>query len=501
MANLSSSESHDSSSEPMVDPSSQSSNSSIDSSNSSSESSESSSESSESSSESSESSSESSESSSESSSSESSSSESSSSESSSSESSDSSSKSSDSSSKLSDSDDLRHQQHWHQGDRVVQGFKQLISKYSRNAIIDYRPQQSINANISTVSVDDHVNSKQFLLDRLQSSLLPLLHHQINVLSLALNPSEITDEPGSKLQLISEIQSELERITDQIQHIITSVYPESLCTPHRADDQHLGSLKSYRLCHLKRAFQSYGGGFLGTLCLISRWAYRLIHEIQLSSKKLSRRSSCGVSRDSLDEYIPCALRSIGSAIMILRGSELDVAQNLWPAKLRSMDTIWEMPISIPGINGLRRIRSVSREPALKLAKLSIPIKKLCKIFFLKISRRGINLKALPYSTKMSSVQIESLAGSIVIVKDELHKFHSQLSSGYEEHVDTSRSQLLKMAATLKTHLDTPMVLILSHFVHTTDFPDKEYYHSWFCAWHGLYQLAIHNFTNFTNQAFK
>ncbi|OAV92878.1 hypothetical protein PTTG_08999 [Puccinia triticina 1-1 BBBD Race 1] len=408
--------------------------------------------------------------------------------------SDSSAELSDSGAELSDSsesiDHLKYQQYWYLGDRVSEGFRHLISKYSPNTI--HRRNQS--------SFDVEVNSKQVLLDRLESSLLPLLRQQITALSRLLSPSVLMEDPGTKLQLLLEMQPELERTIDQIISIVNTVFPELVSTANRADDQHLGRLKSYRLQYLKIAFLDDEEGFLTELGLISRRAYRLIQEMKLSSKKLARSNSHEIYRSWLDTHVQYALLSINSAIVSLSGSDLDVAQDFWPAELSAIERrIWSITANanLPPTmesNGQLGARSFTRKPALQLAKLSIPIMKLSRIFFLKTSKRGLNSKGLPFFTNMSSVQIQTLADSIKIVDGELDDFYSQLNADNTDDLAIISRELLDTAARLKNYLDIPMVLLLFHFVHTKDFPDKDYYHSWLCDWHSLFQFAINKFIN-------
>ncbi|OAV88731.1 hypothetical protein PTTG_28944 [Puccinia triticina 1-1 BBBD Race 1] len=241
-----------------------------------------------------------------------------------------------------------------------------------------------------------------------------------------------------------MQPELERTIDQIISIVNTVFPELVSTANRADDQHLGKLKSYRLQYLKIAFLDDEEGFLTKLGLISCRAYRLIQKMKLSSKKLARSNSHKIYRSWLDTHIQYALLSINSAIVSLSGSDLDVAQDFWPAELSAIERrIWSITANANLLltmesNGQLGARRFTRKPALQLANL---------LFF----------------TKMSSVQIQTLADSIKIVDGELDDFYSTLNADNTDNLAIISRELLDTAARLKNYLDIPMVLLLFHFV--------------------------------------
>ncbi|WAR63422.1 hypothetical protein PtB15_17B21 [Puccinia triticina] len=310
-----------------------------------------------------------------------------------------------------------YQQHWHQGDLVVQGFRRLHSKYSLRP--NESPAESLQESLSSLSLDNEAEFKPVLLDQLQFHLLPLLLRQITSLAQSLNRFSLINDPGPTLQLILEIQAELEPTIDHIQSNITTIFPGSISSPHRADDNHLGVFKSYRLGYLKCLFNQ--SGLLFNLRIISLRGYELIQEIKLSSEKPEDKSGDDPPPpDELGNYLQRTLHLINSAIMYVKGSELDIAQEFWRLQLRPMQSVIEEmaamanPQSNSTNDGQRPMmmgKQLDHEPAIHLARLLIPIIKLCKIFFVKISKRGMNSKRLPVFTKMSSEQIQSLADSM------------------------------------------------------------------------------------------
>ncbi|WAR52059.1 hypothetical protein PtB15_1B498 [Puccinia triticina] len=378
-----------------------------------------------------------------------------------------------------------YQQHWHQGDLVVQGFRRLASKYPPQP--NDSPNQSVDEALSTLSLDGEAKFKQCTLDQLQSSLLPLLHRQITSLSQSLNPSGLINDPGSKLQRILEIQSELDHTINHTHSRINTVFPQSISESLRADDHHLGRLKIYRLRRLKSTFNE---GFLYTLRIASLRGQELIREMRLSSEKPENEAGNEPTKDQLIEYSNCALNSINSAILSIRGSELDIAQEYWQSELIPMESVIKEMISLSNTpsnlkKAEQRPNKLKRKQVILLARLSIPMAKLCKIFFVKTTKRGMNSKGLPTSTKMSSQQIYSLTESMRNVNGDLNKFYFHIIMADNSHGVVDREEFVQLPTKLQTYLETAMRLILLHYVPNipdmNDLQGKNYYSSWFVTW--------------------
>ncbi|KAI7946948.1 hypothetical protein MJO29_011475 [Puccinia striiformis f. sp. tritici] len=134
------------------------------------------------------------------------------------------------------------QQHWPQGDLVIQGFERLASKCFEESDTSLSP----DSTGVTLSIDS-VNFKNALLTRLGSSILPLLRQQLTTLSDLFKSSDFLNQPGPKLNLILEIQPSLEHNLDQIHSTIYTLYPEKLEeVPSQTNDQHEERAKIFRL---------------------------------------------------------------------------------------------------------------------------------------------------------------------------------------------------------------------------------------------------------------
>ncbi|KAA1117880.1 hypothetical protein PGT21_026286 [Puccinia graminis f. sp. tritici] len=138
--------------------------------------------------------------------------------------------------------------------------------------------------------------------------------------------------------------------------------------------------------------------------------------------------------------------------------------------------------------------------IELAKLSIPIIKLFKLFFKKLSREGMNNKKslkLPLFTQMNSNQIESLSQSAGKISGDLSELvrlltQADLTLAREPNTIDNRP-IIKIAGRLPTHFDGPLLSIVLYIVPLIDpLSDQDYYHTWFVTWNILINSAIHNF---------
>ncbi|OAV94349.1 hypothetical protein PTTG_26996 [Puccinia triticina 1-1 BBBD Race 1] len=372
-----------------------------------------------------------------------------------------------------------------QEDPVLVGFSRLMNKYEPAFYGRWTyDSNSFEGAFSALSVDQ-VKAHKKLLDWMHRSLLPRLREQFKTLSVSLLPSVFWKQPENTRKLILETQSELDNTTDTVKSIIASICPA--CTgpmvsaPERADDQHLKGLKSYRLQLLKPSFNNDVVYHINKVCTS---AHELFQQIKLAP----------------DADVGLAFEAIDATIKIIESSELDLAQEQWVYAFPRIDeTIWDI---IRTANRLQSQRS--REPqnvhvrkAAELAKLSIPMMKLIKIFFNKISKRGINQKRLSTYSKMSSEQIDSLAHSLDNSRGDLIELQLLFPKISENGFSAATSrEAIRIADQIKSGLETTLSLVLLYCLalikHTDGFESRDYYKTWFDGWSTAFDLAIRNF---------
>ncbi|KAI9601187.1 hypothetical protein H4Q26_000991 [Puccinia striiformis f. sp. tritici PST-130] len=366
-------------------------------------------------------------------------------------------------------------------------------------------QNSFDDAFSALSIDQ-VRTQEGLLDRMHSSLLPQLDDQIKTLSLSLVPSDVWKEPKAKRQLILRTMSELEKTIDQIKSIIAATCPA--CTgpmssaPERTDDHHLRGLKSYRLQRLKPKFNEE---VLYQINQIFTHAHALFQKIVLAPEGVKPdKLDEGSDRKSLTRWVDIACKSIKSTIKDSESSELDLAQESWHFEVPKIDTMFEEIIGIAyqpktdfvTEDGRRISRTPIHEPVVQLARRMIPIIKLVKIFYNKISRRGMNQHRFPPFTKMSSEQISYIAHSMSTFHGDVIKLRLLLQRANERFGAVTGKEFMRLINNLKSHIETPLVLIPLHYIPlipATNGPElRTYYITWFETWSDQFYLAIHNF---------
>ncbi|KAA1105976.1 hypothetical protein PGT21_025421 [Puccinia graminis f. sp. tritici] len=400
----------------------------------------------------------------------------------------------DSSSKT--ADELEHQRIWEQGDLLIEGFRRLKTKYERPTHLRHDP-ESIEEPLSSSRIDESpLEVKDGLLNQLESQSLPTLHRQITNLSHSLKPLGLLNQPEAKFQIVSLIQSELEQTIDQIKTSIIVICPQPICAPNRIDDQHLKQFKSSRLQSLKAKFRETSQN----ICLVFRSAYELLEQMKHSPDELSRLNYTHFPGDWLVNEV---FESLEWTIECIRGSELGIAQRDWFPDLDGIDRLlFETRMLLDPIIHFRQDgqahRKLVREPVIHLAQLAIPLIKISKLFFTKLSKRGLNKRQVPRFTEMCSDQLESLAGSLGKLTSDILQLLLLLNKADEAHGAVTSHQLVEIATCIKGRFEAPLLVLMLYIV--PDIPDNDgstdqiYYKNWFVTWNTQRILATENFLN-------
>ncbi|KAH9453503.1 hypothetical protein Pst134EA_024370 [Puccinia striiformis f. sp. tritici] len=140
--------------------------------------------------------------------------------------------------------------------------------------------------------------------------------------------------------------------------------------------------------------------------------------------------------------------------------------------------------------------VSGEPVVQLAKLSIPIVKLSRLFFNKLSNGGMNQNQLPKFTEMTSNQLALVNRSVGDVGDDLEGILKLLNRIEHSHqLGYSYQGIMRAINRLKTRFNSFLSLIYIHFLahlpDTDHFGDRKYFKKWFDTWETQFSIAIHN----------
>ncbi|KAI7962546.1 hypothetical protein MJO28_000640 [Puccinia striiformis f. sp. tritici] len=395
-------------------------------------------------------------------------------------------------------DKLRHQrQCWHYGDLVDYGFKRLRTKYHFRTA-DQPDPESIEHALSALSIDK-AKSQEALAHQLLSSLLPLLHSQITSLSLVLKTSSLRREPGPKLSLVLQIQGQLDSTMDELRYLIATLCPENPSLPDRADDQHLRRFKSYRLDRLNNEFRSL---FSWGMCDLFQAANERIGQMELTSIPSIHDEDADTRKKDVEWSVSYALNRIKAMSDSLSTSELAAAQVYWELDRPDIDNLLNNIIKkLNPSTDSRKVegrptlpRPYIGEPVIRLAKLTLPIVKLSRIFLAKLSKRGLAQERFPIFTEICSDQIQTLAECARDIARDLRKLESRLD--FADDGGVTSDDFTTTAKSLKTRFDAPLLLVLVYFIPLIPDDDglnvQNYYKNWCMTWLNQMALAIHNF---------
>ncbi|POW11164.1 hypothetical protein PSHT_08493 [Puccinia striiformis] len=187
----------------------------------------------------------------------------------------------------------------------------------------------------------------------------------------------------------------------------------------------------------------------------------------------RSSSDGVQSISRRHYAKQAALSIDSTIEAIEGSDWDIATKRWDHEFEGnqhtlqwiQDSIGPKP-SIFRRKNQKSTKKYAREPVMGLAELLIPIIKLSRLFFNKISVRGINIEWVPLFTRSRSCH-----------SNRVHWIRPPHKGIFE----------------------APLLVVFLYLIpaipDTDGFPIQKYYKDWLITWKTQLTLAIENFINF------
>ncbi|KAI9610254.1 hypothetical protein KEM48_002615 [Puccinia striiformis f. sp. tritici PST-130] len=344
----------------------------------------------------------------------------------------------------------RKEDHRQQGDLVVEAFNSLIAKCKAED------------DDSSATRDGREKYDGLVIDQID-------------LKKSLKPSDLLKNPHSKFDFISEIQSDLDRTLDQIFSARRVLCPLPIKLPStRINDYHLKVFKSYRLYSLQYALTSC---FLDAIICVFYHFGDLIRQLKLTTQK----HDCKADLASVREDILCEVgwrnekREIGESVQ-------ELLSMISPAN--------------PATKGEKQSeRKPLSESATQLAKSVVPVMKLSRLFFDKMSRRGMNQKKLPLYTTMSSHQLNTIDELAQNIEGRLTTILRGLGDADTYHEPDTSELLTEVVQEIEAHFDAGILLILLHFVpiipDTDGFPVQNYYKDWLATWNTQLSIAVNN----------
>ncbi|KAI9603583.1 hypothetical protein KEM48_000883 [Puccinia striiformis f. sp. tritici PST-130] len=380
-----------------------------------------------------------------------------------------------------------------QGQSVIDGFKKLMARYDHTELV--RPDQAaIQELTSTLSIYE-LNPNEALLYRLLSYLLPLLACQLFTVPQLLDPEGLRKDPGASLKLIAEFQHKLDHTMSQIASVMAFVAPAPLHSSDRTDDQHLKRFKSFRINDLDENISELRSR-ISTVCYV---ACDHLEQLNLSTVYEFMED------DGPAVYESCtaeAFNYIDYTINCIEKSELHAAEEHWEERGIRINELLNRSIgnlvsSATPFNH-RKYESTSfvRELVIHLTELVIPIIKLSRLFFNKLSRRGVNSKPLPLHTGMNSKQIRCLtefAHTVVLtISGLLNLLYKADKAPEADPVYTC--DIAEVIEHFASRFEAPLTLCVLYIVPLIPErdPGQKYYRDWFATWNTQMVLATNRF---------
>ncbi|EFP75991.2 hypothetical protein PGT21_002615 [Puccinia graminis f. sp. tritici] len=369
-------------------------------------------------------------------------------------------------------------------DVIAAAFRSFRTKYDCRSLGQPRPTPFEQA----IPVDQA--SWKSNLSCLECSLLPLLRHQVNALSRSICSFNLRKDKGRKLDLISELQSEFDHTVSQIVSYATIICHQPLFSRAHTDDHYLQDLKDFRSQKLvfKISFLTHELSFFSDGCTM------LIQESKLSQGAGRRRARKFNARGRVTQFAAIASDSIDRMIKWLRGHELTIIQEDWKIDLSSIDDMLAKLTKLINSrtdsdeDGQSKIKAPSA-PIIQLARSAVPIVKLSRMFFRKLSSSGLNETPLQSFTAMSSDQLRTLCRSTELIATELNKILKTFSKAEQTNNAETAQGLSKSAGRVLHLLQSNMLLVTLYVLPliptVNNSSSQNHLKTWLITWNNLF----------------
>ncbi|KAH9465130.1 hypothetical protein Pst134EA_013025 [Puccinia striiformis f. sp. tritici] len=332
--------------------------------------------------------------------------------------------------------------------------------------------------------------------QLQSSLLPSLKNQITHLSNIMERSELLKDKGTKLNSISQIQSELDQTLYQIVSLVAVVRRRTLFSPADTDDRHLKELKGFRA----QGLQTIVEDLISNMCIVFSTCFEFMGCLKLPSQTLNRYGRIFRHKDMLTLETTRAAHAIDGAIKQLKGHEFYYIREDWEDNVFQIHRLLRLVTDVissandsdddDGDDNDSEIVHPSG-PAIRVLQSMIPVIKLSRLFFKKLLRSGMKETPLQSYTEMSSDQINALADSARSILYNLDQIYNALTDPVL--ADESPEEIPRLINEITSEFNTTMLLVVFYIVpvipQVNNPPSQSPLTTWLVDWNHLFLIAI------------
>ncbi|KAH9445685.1 hypothetical protein Pst134EB_023520 [Puccinia striiformis f. sp. tritici] len=239
---------------------------------------------------------------------------------------------------------------------------------------------------------------------------------------------------------------------------------------------------------------------------------LIQQLDLSASKHNFATDKARTSKNIIHYLASSRQGILAATKWMKGTELDLVQLHWSKEIQGFNNTLNTLMSLISCSTREtqpaQLNDESRDqmnskPALKLAHLCIPIMKLVRLLFKKLTTRGMNMNPFPTYTHMSSFNLDYFSDSAGRIGSDLEEFikllkNADLDIGIEGDIHPVESEhFIAVTSRLDHRLKNYLFFVLLYLVpiipqSSYDFPVRDYYKDWFVLWNNSFNVAVRDF---------
>ncbi|PLW48042.1 hypothetical protein PCASD_03621 [Puccinia coronata f. sp. avenae] len=354
--------------------------------------------------------------------------------------------------------------------RKQRGLVYLKFRNLRNKSDHYAPW---NSSYPIVHVDTDQDTWNEACHRLQFKVLPSLRQQINTLPKLLNPPDLQDDilNGSKLKLITEIQSELDHSLDQMLSISAGIRLRPIPSPADVDDKDLKEMKEFtrRGVFFKLHSLNHALRFIFDLSSVANSIDDLIKWLA-SHEFINIQEQWGPELSSHEGNITQVTKLINEAIHQVDVESTDDGEE-------SADEL-----IIPDLD----------KRAIPLAESLIPVIKLSRLFFRKLARDGLHQIPLKSFTNMNSYQLETLSESAGFIACDFSDIIRFLKGSNENDETETADFITEIIRKLIHRFDSNLLLAIMYIIPLipNSINSPSCLQNYLVMWNNLFLIATH-----------
>ncbi|EHS62816.1 uncharacterized protein PGTG_21137 [Puccinia graminis f. sp. tritici CRL 75-36-700-3] len=335
---------------------------------------------------------------------------------------------------------------------------------------------------------DDLDEKKKLLDELRSSLLPLMKHELKTLSTALDrPHDSSEYTSPDIKLTLQTLSNLDLTMQKSLHYVKSS-PLKALQPTDTCDHHFEQCKSFRLFNLETQI-----GFLEMHLSFTFSAY--LKSFRSSNLPIKRPDDPGYRAPTPREETNSCLYEIDQAIKWSQASDFALLQLKWRGVVKGFHDLLARLASLIGRR--QENNNVFRNYIVEQARLNIPIIKLLRTLYHKISNTTTKKLMFTLDTEVNSNTLHTLnqEPDIILYNCTVHVKCLDESYRYNSMTDTSRS-LYDRNKCLSQTVESTVALLALYIIPLSPKVDhsslESDFKAWLSEWHVLWQTAKQRF---------